>query len=133
MSDTRRRFWELYALVYDAVWQSPLVDATKDVLLRHVAGTGTAVDLGCGTGLFSEPLTRRGWRTIGVDSSPVMLKRAREQKRCSELVLADVVDTGLSSGLVPVPAVGGVRSWVKMVVRAPEPRPVFLWSFKAVD
>lgn len=35
-------------------------------------GTGTAVDLGCGTGLFSKTLLLAGWKVIGVEPNQAM-------------------------------------------------------------
>jgi ubiquinone/menaquinone biosynthesis C-methylase UbiE len=40
---------------------------------------GRALDLGCGTGVVSLALARRGFEVIGVDHSPEMLGRAREK------------------------------------------------------
>jgi 2-polyprenyl-3-methyl-5-hydroxy-6-metoxy-1,4-benzoquinol methylase len=42
-------------------------------------GEALAVDLGCGTGVVTMELARRGFRVIGVDHSPEMLERAREK------------------------------------------------------
>lgn len=38
---------------------------------------GAALDLGCGTGLHTVELSRRGWRSVGVDAVAVALDRAR--------------------------------------------------------
>jgi SAM-dependent methyltransferase len=50
----------------------PLVRETVDAL-----PPGVALDAACGTGRYAEYLVGRGHRTIGVDSSPDMLGRAR--------------------------------------------------------
>jgi SAM-dependent methyltransferase len=47
---------------------------------------GTVVDLGCGTGIITLEFARRGYRTIGVDPSPLMLEMA-QQKPGAEGVL----------------------------------------------
>jgi len=39
----------------------------------------TVVDLGCGTGIITLEFARRGYRTIGVDPSPLMLEAARQK------------------------------------------------------
>jgi SAM-dependent methyltransferase len=39
----------------------------------------TVIDLGCGTGLITLEFARSGYRTIGVDPSPVMLEVARQK------------------------------------------------------
>ncbi len=38
----------------------------------------TVIDLGCGSGALTAELARRGFRTIGIDSSPEMLAQARQ-------------------------------------------------------
>ncbi|HXF35789.1 MAG TPA: methyltransferase domain-containing protein [Actinomycetota bacterium] len=40
---------------------------------------GTVLDVGCGAGATSLPLARRAGRIVGVDASPEMLERFREQ------------------------------------------------------
>ncbi len=45
----------------------------------------TALDLGCGTGVFSMEAARRGAKTVGADSSPAMLAIAGSKAENSEL------------------------------------------------
>ena len=40
---------------------------------------GLVVDLGCGSGIFSEPLAAAGYRVLGIDASAPMLKLARRR------------------------------------------------------
>ncbi|MDR0416563.1 MAG: class I SAM-dependent methyltransferase [Propionibacteriaceae bacterium] len=68
------------------------------VLLEGCPTAGRAVDLGCGTGLSAEPLTRRGWEVIGVDRSAAMLRRATARGRLTRSVLADAAATELPGG-----------------------------------
>jgi len=42
---------------------------------------GRALDLGCGTGLWSVRLARRGWEVTGVDIVPKAVRTARERAR----------------------------------------------------
>lgn len=59
------------------------------------------LELGCGTGRVLEYLSSLDMRLTGVDSSPVMLDRARERLRSGrtvQLLEADMCQTGLSSG-----------------------------------
>jgi len=71
---------------------------------RQVAQESTAgihsgsrvVDLGCGTGLFSAPLTSRGCEGTGVDASAAMSSRALKEGRLSRVVVADVASSSLS-------------------------------------
>ena len=41
--------------------------------------SGSALDLGCGGGLWSIELARRGWQVTGVDIVPKALRTARER------------------------------------------------------
>jgi malonyl-CoA O-methyltransferase len=67
-------------------------------LLPDVRGL-TALDLGCGTGRYTRWLQASGAaRVVGVDRSPDMLRRAREQSRC--LVRADARALPLASASV---------------------------------
>jgi SAM-dependent methyltransferase len=52
--------------------------------------SGTALDVGCGTGRAFQPLLRRGWRVHGCDLSPAMLERAADEG--DEEVRLDVAD-----------------------------------------
>jgi ubiquinone/menaquinone biosynthesis C-methylase UbiE len=49
------------------------------VIADRIPKTGTAADLGCGTGDFLEKLARRAHKVIGVDASPEMIRAARER------------------------------------------------------
>jgi SAM-dependent methyltransferase len=42
---------------------------------------GRALDLGCGSGIWSVELARRGWQVTGMDFVPKALRRARERAR----------------------------------------------------
>lgn len=45
-------------------------------ILAEEAGEGTVLDVGCGTGTYAVALARRGFRVVGLDFSPAMLRRA---------------------------------------------------------
>lgn len=57
---------------------------------------GEALDLGCGSGIWSVELARRGWSVTGVDNAPQALERARERVREAgvdvRLIEADATD-----------------------------------------
>ena len=55
---------------------------------------GRALDLGCGTGLQTVELARRGWEAVGVDSVPRAIKQARRRPATGSVrfVLGDVTD-----------------------------------------
>ena len=52
----------------------------------------TAIDLGCGNGALTERIKSKGVSVIGIDSSPDMLKAARENYSDIEFILADATD-----------------------------------------
>lgn len=43
------------------------------------AAAAVAIDLGCGAGRNAVPLARLGWRVLGLDNSPPMLRAARRR------------------------------------------------------
>jgi SAM-dependent methyltransferase len=53
------------------------------VLLKALARAGIdeglVVDLGCGSGIFSEPVAAAGYRVLGIDTSAPMLRLARRR------------------------------------------------------
>jgi len=59
-------------------------------------GPGTAMDLGCGSGVHTVALAERGWKVTGVDLVPKALDRARkriaEHGVTADVVRADVTD-----------------------------------------
>jgi SAM-dependent methyltransferase len=63
---------------YDAdsadMFEPAVVDAAVS-FLADLAGTGTALELGVGTGRIALPLSRRGVRVQGIDLSPAMVAR----------------------------------------------------------
>jgi SAM-dependent methyltransferase len=69
-----------YALLYRfgiTPWERYVTAAAASIatlLDREEAGRpyplGRAIDLGCGRGLYSHELARRGWQTVGIDNVP---------------------------------------------------------------
>ena len=70
--------WEQMAL-------HPVADQISAIFDREEAGHqppyGRALDLGCGSGVWSVKLAARGWEVTGVDVIPKALRRARERAR----------------------------------------------------
>lgn len=66
---------------YDTEFQpAPLESETWTVVSRLLGeGTGSLVDVGCGTGAYAAGFAERGWDYTGVDASEDMLRRAREK------------------------------------------------------
>lgn len=90
-------FWNGYALGYDTAWDSPVTQAVATAL-TPLEDSDSVVDLGCGTGLFSERLTRGGATVTGVDSSRKMLRQALSKGRISCGVQAEASKTPLETG-----------------------------------
>ena len=109
-----RLFWDAYAVVYDAIWDSVLTQRVGELLSREVrrvrrrAMTGRIVDLGCGTGLGAQSLADGNEKVVGVDTSGAMLRRAERLGRIDVGVRSDVVATGLPTSLADVVLVGNV-------------------------
>ena len=87
-------FWMVYSNIYDLIWDSPLTRQVFASFEQWCGPSGTAVDLGCGTGLSSAPLTMREWYVIGVDANVSMLKQASQHGRVASTLTADLADTG---------------------------------------
>ncbi len=75
-----------------AIWWEPqgplgglhLLNAARVPYFERVLGGyagKTVLDVGCGGGIFAEPLARAGARVVGVDPSPGSLEAAREHAR----------------------------------------------------
>jgi SAM-dependent methyltransferase len=73
----------------------PFVDAILDTLPR-----GTAVDTACGTGRLARRLAGRGHRVVGIDGSPDMVRRARENVMDVSFVVGDLHALPLPDGSV---------------------------------
>jgi ubiquinone/menaquinone biosynthesis C-methylase UbiE len=86
----RRTDYERMAAAYDAGRALPLdqLDAWRVVLSRYVAGSGRPVlDLGSGTGLFSEALAT--WFdvvVVGVEPSEAMRREAATRRRLPNII-----------------------------------------------
>lgn len=87
----------------------PAADQIAGLFAREEAGRqspyGAALDLGCGSGIWSVRLAERGWDVTGVDLIPRALDRARQRATAAgvdlRLVRGDVTaleDAGVGSG-----------------------------------
>ncbi len=66
-----------------------------DILRRNRIGDGLIVDLGCGSGLWAEQLTRAGYRVLGIDISEAMIRIARRRSPQAEFLVGSLFDTDL--------------------------------------
>ncbi len=82
--------------MYDITWDAPLVDGLRVIAASPLPRIGHLVDLGCGTGLLSRAPAAD--TVTGVDTSSMMLRRARLRGRLDHAVVADAADTGLADG-----------------------------------
>lgn len=87
----------------------PAADQIAGLFAREEAGRqppyGAALDLGCGSGIWSVRLAERGWDVTGIDLIPRALDRARQRATAASvdlrLVRGDVTaleDAGVGSG-----------------------------------
>lgn len=79
--------WERYAAVSG--------EQINQVLDRELDGRpippGRALDLGCGRGMYTPGLAKRGWDTVGIDAAPEAIEAARSRSDGSaSYVLGDV-------------------------------------------
>ncbi len=96
-------FGTQYASFYDALYSEKDYEAECDLIEKIVRryGDGTlasVLDLGCGTGGHSIPLSQRGYAVTGVDRSEPMLAEARLKAGAThppEFVHGDVRDVDL--------------------------------------
>jgi SAM-dependent methyltransferase len=72
---TPETYGERIALVYDDLYQG--YDERAIAVLKELAGSGPALELGIGTGRIALPLQRAGVEVHGIDASPAMLERLR--------------------------------------------------------
>lgn len=74
--------------VFTPATNGRLIDAF--VALSRLPSGSRVVDLGCGSGVFTDVLQRRGYRCCGVDLSPKLIEIARAKFRDIEFVEGDV-------------------------------------------
>ena len=75
----------IYDMRYEEIQRKKYEFVTKHLPPR----AGRVLDLGCGTGMFLEELSKRCELVVGVDASVKMLKVAQKRAKGVALVLAD--------------------------------------------
>lgn len=81
-------FNEWIAERYERLWPElfdPAVIAPTVGFLAELAGGGSALEFGIGTGRIALPLTRRGITVHGIDLSAAMVARLRAQPGGSDI------------------------------------------------
>ncbi|UCG69974.1 MAG: class I SAM-dependent methyltransferase [Thermoplasmata archaeon] len=83
-------FFDMIVEIYDETRGLPkeTMNEVVDVMAKYLKDSNTVLDIGCGTGRFTEPLKDRGIEVVGVDISEKMLEKAR-LKGIDSLVLSD--------------------------------------------
>jgi SAM-dependent methyltransferase len=91
--------YRLFYLVGFKPWEQGGIDQDLARFLDREEQTrtppyGRALDLGCGTGLQTVELARRGWDTVGIDSVPRAIRQARRRSATGTVrfVLGDVTN-----------------------------------------
>lgn len=76
--------------IYDRTRSLPSGVMAKlvETLTNELSGCRTVLDVGVGTGRFSQPLQDAGFEVVGVDVSKKMIKKAKE-KGVKNLILSD--------------------------------------------
>lgn len=81
------------ASFYDDHWTEryqPLAfEILRDVLLETLAPGASILDVGCGTGVISQSLSHHGYRVVGIDISPEMVRHARMRSPDGDFRVAD--------------------------------------------
>jgi ABC-2 type transport system ATP-binding protein len=101
MSENRKeRYWSRFASSYDAdgeyVVGKPILQAIEQALLREHA-LGKAIELGCGTGYFTQAIARNAEHVIATDLSDQMLQVARTRLDGLERVTIQKADCAQTS------------------------------------
>lgn len=101
--------YDAWAEVYDSVF-SYVVDDIPFYVEEATRSGGTVLEVGCGTGRVSIPIAQAGIDVVGIDSSHMMLARAREKSQKAgtpnlKLLRADMRDFNISSkfNLIVIP------------------------------
>jgi SAM-dependent methyltransferase len=85
-------FYNLYWATPHREWQAP---ALERLLFPVIPEAVRILDLCCGTGNLAQHLASRGYEVVGVDSSPEMLRVARENVPEANFLQADAADFAL--------------------------------------
>ena len=103
-------FDERMAEKYDTLWANSFEPAVVDPavsFLAALAGTGTALELGIGTGRIALPLSQRGVRVYGIELSPAMVAQLQSKPGSD--------DIGVTIGDFAMTRVGGTFTLAYLV------------------
>ncbi len=87
--DSEAAQWsERYAL--DARFQRRFDKVTRLLEKIGTVSPGRALDVGCGTGVFSQYLAKKGWSVTAIDASPEMIEEAKNYELGSRIEFQNV-------------------------------------------
>jgi ubiquinone/menaquinone biosynthesis C-methylase UbiE len=103
MVTEQREFWSTVAPKYDEVVDAQIGGATRAMVRDRVLQEcclGTLVELGCGTGFYTEVLAERASSVVATDLSPGMLVLAQGRVKAPNVTfqLEDCQKTSLPAG-----------------------------------
>ncbi|UCC60437.1 MAG: methyltransferase domain-containing protein [Dehalococcoidia bacterium] len=96
--------WDIYARFYDSLpkyygpYQRLLADVVR-IIDDGIPQGGKILDAGCGTGSFSIELGRLGYDVEGIDSSEIMLMRARQKSKNAGLKNVEFKEWDIEKGI----------------------------------
>lgn len=73
-------------------WQKTQADYFLKLLRAKKLGQGKALDLGCGTGIKSIALAKKGFEVTGIDISKTAIKHAKENAKKEKLEINFIVE-----------------------------------------
>ncbi len=102
-------YTQLEATLHDTFWEAEGAGAELPLLESFLSNySGTALELGCGSGRLLLPLLEKGYLIEGLDNSPDMLDLCHTQKGELEPILhqADITEfqTGATYSAITIPA-----------------------------
>lgn len=111
-------FYKFQYLVGMTPWERmenlPSGDQAIALLAREESGRnppyGRALDLGCGTGVWSVRLARRGWEVTGVDIVPKAVRAARQRAQRAS------VEARFVDGSITALSAAGVGSGFRLIL-----------------
>lgn len=89
---------DFYANIYDyLVYSSIKNDYEVGTIINNTVPSETSIiaDIGCGTGHHVGNLAAKNLKVIGVDISPSMIKKAKEEYPHSQFIVGDAMDSSL--------------------------------------
>jgi len=140
--------WSRAAERYEEEFLTPFVDGVRNPLpdaLAELAGEGTVVDLGCGTGVLLPALANQFSSVVAVDFAEGMLRRARDH--CKHLTnitylrraftqlddLAGTADVAVAVNSLILPELGDLEHCLESIHAMLRPGGTFLGIVPAMD